>query len=118
MSYLPIRSLLPYPPLPWDFLSLRLCVPFQVLSPPAGLRGEVVEPHSRRRAIGHVHDGGSVDADGDDDRLADLFLGGALFQRLVDMALDTAVALRHERTGEGDELLGFGVERLLVGEVS
>ena len=48
--------------------------------------------------------------DGDGDRLRDLLAGGPELQRLLDVALEAALALGGEAGRDGDQLLGLAVE--------
>ena len=54
---------------------------------------EVVQPEARGGTVRLVHDRGGVDADRDDDRFADLFLGGPEFEGLLHMTVEASLAL-------------------------
>jgi hypothetical protein len=60
----------------------------------------VIEHHNRRAAEGNGHPG----------RLVNLGLGEAHLAGLADVVARARVALRHNREGDGDGLLGAGVE--------
>src|SRR2546423_11449836 len=78
---------------------------------PDDLLLEVMEVQFSGRAVRQVHHAGGGDADGDHNRVTDLFLGETNLERFFDVAVEAPFALGHQRYTYGNQFLGPQVQR-------
>src|SRR5258706_4702806 len=74
---------------------------------------KMIDVHVVGRDIGQIYDGSGVYGCRDRDGLANLFFRRARRQGFFKMALNAALTLGDERSGDRDQLLGLCVEVLL-----
>src|SRR5262249_56364115 len=84
---------------------------------PWPIAGEMVDLQRPRCMVRKIDYRRGIDSGCDTQRFTDLLLGGARLQGLLDVSLQAALALRDERSGDGYQLLGLGVQYLVVRKV-